>query len=102
MALNLYKHSKEPYSGITGDKNSGNGSLMRLAPIALYYYQDKEALIKYAAKSSQTTHKSELAVDSCIYYAQLIVGAIKGLSKEKLLSKGFVDSKTLCKDSLIR
>ena len=94
-ALSIYKHSKEPYSGITGDDNSGNGSLMRLAPIALYYYQDKEALVEYASQSSQTTHKSELAVDSCIYYAQLIAGAIKGLSKEELLSKNFVDSTNL-------
>jgi len=97
-ALSLYRHSKEPYSGITGDENSGNGSLMRLAPIALYYYQNKEALVKYAAKSSQTTHKSELAVDSCIYYAQLIAGALQGLSKEELLSNTFINSKNLRKE----
>ena len=94
-ALSIYRYSKEPYSGISGDNNSGNGSLMRLAPIALYYYQDREALVKYAAKSSQTTHKSEIAVDSCIYFAQLIAGAIKGLSKEELLSKNFIDSNNL-------
>jgi len=91
-ALASYKNTDEPFSGIAGDNNAGNGSLMRLAPIALYYYQDKEALIKYAAQSSQTTHKSELAVDACIYYAQLIAGALKGIAKEKLLSSTFVDS----------
>ena len=94
----MYRRSKEPFSGIEGDNNSGNGSLMRLAPIALYYHRDKEALIKYASQSSQTTHKSELAVDSCIYYSQLIAGAIEGISKEELLSADFIDSSNLRKE----
>ena len=89
-ALRKYKKTSEPYSGIKGDNNSGNCSLMRLAPIALRYYNKPNNLIGYAAKSSQTTHKSELAVDSCIFYAQLIAGAINGFSKEKLLSKDFI------------
>jgi ADP-ribosyl-[dinitrogen reductase] hydrolase len=94
-ALMHYKMSKDPYSGIKGDKNSGNGSLMRLAPIALKYHDDKEKLIEYAAKSSQTTHQSELAIDACIFYAQLIAGAMQGDSKEKLLSKNYIDTTTL-------
>jgi len=97
-ALGIYKYTQEPFSGIVGDENSGNGSLMRLAPIALYYYHDKNKLINYASQSSQTTHKSELSVDACIYYAQLIAGAIKGNSKEELLSNEFVDTKDMRKE----
>jgi len=93
-ALGLYKKSNEPYSGIEGDDNSGNGSLMRLAPIALRYHNSLE-LIEFASKSSQTTHKSELAIDSCIFYAQLIAGAINGLSKDILLSSEFINKKSL-------
>lgn len=92
-ALGIYKYSKDPFSGISGDDNSGNGSLMRLAPIALYYYQDKNKLIEYASQSSQTTHKSEIAINACVYYAQLIAGAIKGHSKKELLSKNFINIK---------
>jgi len=94
-ALDMYKKSNYPYSGIEGDANSGNGSLMRLAPIAMMYYNNQAKLIEYAAKSSQTTHKSELAVDACICYAQLIAGAINGHSKEELLSKEFIQNKNL-------
>jgi len=97
-ALGIYKHTQEPFSGIVGDDNSGNGSLMRLAPLSLYYYQDKDKLIDYSSKNSQTTHKSELAIDSCIYYAQLIAGAIQGRSKEELLSNEFVDTKDMRKE----
>ncbi len=38
QALRNYKSTKEPFSGIRGDKNSGNGSLMRLAPIKQCFY----------------------------------------------------------------
>ena len=94
-ALSIYRRTLNPYSGIQGDENSGNGSLMRLAPIAMLYYRDKENLIKYAALSSQTTHKSELAVDACTCYAQLIAGAIQGYSKKELLSSEFISKEGL-------
>lgn len=90
-ALKQYKKSQDPYSGIAGDTNSGNGSLMRLSPIAMYYYANHEDLIKYAALSSKTTHKSEIAVDACVYFAQLLAGAINGLTKSELLNKNFCD-----------
>jgi ADP-ribosyl-[dinitrogen reductase] hydrolase len=94
-ALNNYQKTNDPYSGLRGDENSGNGSLMRLAPIALYYSKNVNELIKYAKLSSLTTHQSELAVDACIFYAQLIKGAINGVDKEMLLSKDFVDKDEL-------
>jgi len=94
-ALQNYKRSGDPYSGVAGDGNSGNGSLMRIAPIAIFYKDDKEALVEYAAKSSQTTHKSQLAVDACVVYAQLIAKAIGGASKEELLSKDLLETTTL-------
>jgi len=97
-ALGMYKTSHKPFSGISGYDNSGNGSLMRLSPISLYYYQDKNELIKYASQSSQTTHKSKLAIDSCIYYSQLIAGAIQGYSKEELLSNEFIDTEDMSKE----
>lgn len=99
-ALQKYKESTYPYSGLEGDHNSGNGSLMRIAPIAIMYHNNQDDLIKYAAKSSQTTHRSQLAVDACIVYAQLIAGAINGISKEKLLSKEFINRENIRKEIL--
>jgi ADP-ribosylglycohydrolase/O-acetyl-ADP-ribose deacetylase (regulator of RNase III) len=99
-ALQKYKETKNPYSGLGGDSNSGNGSLMRIAPIALMYRNNKDDLITYAAKSSQMTHKSQLAVDACIVYAQLIAGAINGISKEELLSKEFINRENIREEVL--
>lgn len=91
-ALRLYAVSSAPYCGGTDEYSSGNGSLMRLAPIAMYFHSDHKKLIEYAALSSKTTHASELAIDSCVFFAQLLAGAINGISKEVLLSPTFVDT----------
>ena len=67
----------------------GNGSIMRLAPVALAYSLDPERTIDFAALSSKTTHGAREATDACRFLAALIVGAIQGREKAELLSKGF-------------
>jgi ADP-ribosylglycohydrolase len=70
---------------------SGNGALMRLAPVPmLYSLQDSDLFITKSAANSMTTHPSEISRDACRYYAALIVGAIHGATKEELLSPLFV------------
>ena len=68
---------------------AGNGSLMRLAPVPIYYADVPETAIERAADSSRTTHGALAAVDACRYFAGLIVGALRGASKEQLLSPRF-------------
>lgn len=63
----------------------GNGSLMRLAPIAIFYADDMESAIKYAGLSSRTTHNSQEAEDACKYFVSLLVGAINGYGKHEIL-----------------
>jgi ADP-ribosylglycohydrolase len=45
-----------------------------------------ELAIINSGKSSETTHPAPQAVDCCRYYAGLIVGALRGASKEEILS----------------
>jgi len=68
---------------------AGNGSLMRLAPVPLLYYQSPELAIDMSAKSSLTTHGSILAVDACRYFAALLIGSLRGASKETILSEKY-------------
>ena len=70
-ALNRYLSSGNPLSGSTDERSSGNGSLMRLAPVALFYGYAVDELLHYAALSSQTTHASAECIDSCRYFALL-------------------------------
>ena len=85
-ALSRFEETGEPYAGSTNPNTAGNGSLMRLAPVPMYFAGDAAKAIDRSADSSRTTHGAREAVDSCRYYAGLLVGALRGVDKETLLS----------------
>jgi ADP-ribosylglycohydrolase len=84
-ALKRYQQTGDPLSGDTTPMSAGNGSLMRIAPIPIRYFNSFENTIKYAALSSMTTHGAIEAVDACRYFSGLIWGALHGISKDELL-----------------
>jgi len=66
---------------------------MRIAPIAMAYYQcEPHVLMNAGALSSQTTHGSRLCLDACRYFVALLAGAFKGASKEELLDERFYET----------
>lgn len=84
-AIESYLRSGDPYAGSADPKTAGNGSLMRLAPIPIFYSDDFPRTVHFAAESSKLTHKAIEAVDACRYFAALLYGALNGESKEKML-----------------
>ena len=58
-------------------EDSGNGSLMRLAPIAIFHSSDERAAMHYARESSYTTHPGKIAAECCALQAFLIARAIQ-------------------------
>ena len=85
-ALDKFRATGEPYSGMTEESSAGNGSIMRLAPIPIYFSQNPEDALKYAALSSKTTHANEMCVDACRYMAGIMLGLLSGESKETVLT----------------
>ncbi len=85
-ALDRFEQTGEPFSGSTDPYSAGNGSIMRLAPVPLFFAGDPERAIKMSAESSRTTHGVRAAVDACRYMGGLIVGAVQGSEKDELLS----------------
>jgi ADP-ribosylglycohydrolase len=88
-ALIRYRRTQQPYTALKSEKFSGNGSLMRLAPVCIFYANDIEEAVRYAALSSKTTHGSPIAVDACRYFSYLLVSLFHGTSKEELFSDAF-------------
>lgn len=88
-SLRQFVASGDPYAGPTHPHTAGNGSLMRLAPVPLFYAHRPQAALEKAAVSSRTTHGAPVAVDACRYLAALLVGAVQGVSKEELLSPAY-------------
>ena len=85
-ALERFQETGGPYCGSAGLYKTGNGSIMRLAPVPLFFSNDVTNAARMSGMSSQTTHGSLLAIDACRYLGSLISGIISGKSKEKLLS----------------
>lgn len=77
-ALNRFKQSGNPVAGSTDPNSAGNGSLMRLAPVAIRYWNDETARRDAAARQSRTTHAAAEAVDACIVFADMLADAIAG------------------------
>jgi ADP-ribosylglycohydrolase len=88
-ALMQFNRTGEPYCGSTDPRSAGNGSIMRLAPVPLFFAQSPEEAIAKSAESSRTTHAAATAVDACRYLAALLVGAVNGVSREHLLSSHY-------------
>ena len=85
-ALERYLRTGDPLAGSTDPRTAGNGSLMRLAPVALRFWNDRRRLIDTAAEQSRTTHGAEEAVDACRAFAELLAEAIAGTPRADLLA----------------
>jgi ADP-ribosyl-[dinitrogen reductase] hydrolase len=84
-SLLKFQKTGDPFSGPSIETTSGNGSLMRLAPIALFYYPKINEIINYSAESSRTTHASTECVESCQILGSLIGQILLGENKANLL-----------------
>jgi ADP-ribosylglycohydrolase len=88
-ALAKYRRTGNPFAGPESPDTAGNGSLMRLASISLFFARDAKQAIHYAAESSRTTHGAKTAVDACRYFAGLIIGALDDRTKPELMTPYF-------------
>lgn len=85
-ALRRYELTDDPFSGSTHPRSAGNGSLMRLAPVVLFYHPDRQATARYAGESSCTTHGAREAIDACVIFAGILSSALDGRSKQDVLT----------------
>ena len=77
-------------SGDPSERASGNGSIMRLAPVAIRYadlFPDNIVeLGHFAAESSLPTHASPQCLSACRYLALIQCGLIHGIDRDVVLS----------------
>ncbi len=77
-------------SGDSAEWASGNGSIMRLAPVPIRFAdliaERPEELARLAAESSLPTHASPQCLSACRYFAIVLAGLICGVARDKVLS----------------
>ena len=71
------------------DDAAGNGALMRLAPVPLFFFQNQSIAVEFSGISGQITHGDVKAYDACRFYGALIVAALHGYKKKQILAPNF-------------
>lgn len=99
-ALSRFLASKNALaSGDTSERASGNGSIMRLAPVPIAHadlYPDNiEELSRLADESSLTTHASEQCRSACRYLATVLAAFFRGEDRDTVLSPDWKPLRTL-------
>jgi len=77
--------SKTEYTDAGNKSTSGNGSLMRLAPVPIFYHKKPEEALKISYLHSKTTHQGDEAAETCRLMSHIIVKGINGEDKKTVL-----------------
>ena len=104
LALNNYKNNlNTAICGQKGENNNGNGSLMRIFPVAVYLYNlygvdalKNEKCVEFVKSVSALTHAHDISKEACVIYISVCLhllneegkgGIVKGLSEIKHIVK---------------
>lgn len=88
-ALARYEATGEPFAGSADPWSAGNGCLMRLAPVLLYFFPDTKAAVHFGGESARTTHGTVECIAACRLFASILCRALAGKSKDEVLSSPF-------------
>jgi len=89
-ALHRFEATGAAYCGSKDPLTAGNGSIMRLAPVVMYYANSSAEALEYAVLSSRTTHGARECDDASRLMAAFILAGLQGWSKERMLDvRGF-------------
>lgn len=84
-ALTSFIQTGVATSGSDDPQSAGNGSIMRLAPVPIFFADPREA-IHQCAESSRTTHQAPACLDACRYLGGILWGLLHGTTKDEVLS----------------
>jgi ADP-ribosyl-[dinitrogen reductase] hydrolase len=108
QALSRWKVSGNPFAGSSDPSTAGNGSLMRLSPVAIRHHGNRPLLRDVAARQSRTTHAAPEAVDAAIEgrprsdimrnrdgnlagaIAGIMAGSWRGKARARIRASGYV------------
>jgi ADP-ribosyl-[dinitrogen reductase] hydrolase len=89
-ALRHYRSTGNPRAGSTDPQSAGNGSIMRLAPVPMFFYPDEQKAVDFSAASSRSTHGALECVEACRLLARILLRALAGAPKHEVLAAGSV------------
>jgi len=85
-AIGRYMKSKDPFAGSTHPEQAGNGALMRIAPVPMFYYPDIEKAIQMGIDSSRTTHACDEVIQASELFVRMLFKAFNHKNKASILN----------------
>jgi len=89
VALRKYLDDKDPIAGSLSPTAAGNGGLMRLAPVPMYYAGDADAVFLYAGESTRTTHGTREAIECSRLFGLQMQAALTGKTKQAVVEVAY-------------
>ena len=84
-SLYEYEATRLLIAGPDDDHQAGNGSLMRMAPVAIFAGGDSDEAERLAMLQSQTTHPAPVAHEACRLFARKLTMALNGATKDEVM-----------------
>lgn len=78
QSLMHFHRTGEVFAGSTDPRSAGNGALMRLAPIPLFFAHDLDKTRHFAIESTRTTHGALECIAASELFAELLHHALHG------------------------
>ena len=85
FVFDRYRKSSDSFRGSTDQYSAGNGSIMRLAPVPMFFHTEPAEGVRWSGESSRTTHAAPECIESCQLLASMILAALAGASKDEVL-----------------
>lgn len=84
----------------SGRDTAGNGAAMRIAPIALYYYENLDEMADAAVRASLITHRNPLGISAAVGVAYIVARCLREQEPEAALAKTIIsDAAGFCRKS---
>jgi ADP-ribosylglycohydrolase len=74
---------------VVDDEAAANGSMMRLAPVSIRWFQEPATVIAMAAASSRPTHNATRPIDACRVLAAMTAALLRGETWEVVAPPAF-------------
>lgn len=58
---------------------------MRLAPVPMFYFPDRDKALHFSGESSRTTHGATECIDACRLFSEMLLRTFAGLNKQYVL-----------------
>jgi ADP-ribosyl-[dinitrogen reductase] hydrolase len=84
-ALLKFERDGSVDAGSDDPDSAGNGSLMRLSPVAIRWWNDPATATSVAVRQSETTHRSPMVLQCCQVFAEILCDAISTGDRDYVL-----------------